>query len=46
VSHWDDVYDTWRVENGEWKVKVGKDAQTFFGSETFTVEHDIEWRGL
>lgn len=46
VSHWDEVYKTWRVEPGEWQVKVGKDAQTFVAAEKFVVEHDIEWTGL
>jgi beta-glucosidase len=40
------VYETFRVENGEWQVKVGKDAQTFAHAEKFTVDHDIEWTGL
>lgn len=46
MSHWDEVYNTWRVENGEWKVEIGKDAQTFVASESFVVDHDIEWTGL
>lgn len=46
MSHWDDYDKTFRAETGEWTVKVGKDAQTLWGDAKFTIEDDMEWRGL
>jgi beta-glucosidase len=47
VSHWDDVWKTFRAELGEWTVKIGRDAQTLEkGEAKFTIEEDLEWRGL
>lgn len=46
VSHWDERWETWRVEQGTWAVRVGVDAQTMYGRAEFEVAHDIEWRGL
>jgi beta-glucosidase len=34
------------VEKGTWTVKIGTDAQTFYGAETFEVGHDMPWVGL
>ncbi|WVR03693.1 hypothetical protein IAU60_000688 [Kwoniella sp. DSM 27419] len=46
VSHWDDLWSTWRAEQGEWTVRVGSDAQTMHGEAKFTIDEDLEWRGL
>ncbi|WWD16370.1 hypothetical protein CI109_100796 [Kwoniella shandongensis] len=46
VSHWDELWNTWRAELGEWTVRVGVDAQTMKGEAKFTIENDLEWRGL
>ncbi|KAK8861708.1 hypothetical protein IAR55_002531 [Kwoniella newhampshirensis] len=46
VSHWDELWDTWRVEVGEWTVRIGVDAQTMKGEAKFTIDQEIEWRGL
>ncbi|KAL1411913.1 hypothetical protein Q8F55_002899 [Vanrija albida] len=46
ISHWDELWETWRVEQGTWAVRVGVDAQTMYGRAEFEVAHDIEWRGL
>jgi beta-glucosidase len=46
ISHWDEGYKTWRAEQGEWSVKIGRDAQTMEGDATFTVDDDLEWNGL
>ena len=46
ISHWDEHWDTWRAENGEWSVKVGSDAQSMALSTPFTIDHEIQWRGL
>ncbi|WVQ78669.1 hypothetical protein IAT38_000756 [Cryptococcus sp. DSM 104549] len=47
VSHWDELWQTWRAELGEWTVHVGLDAQTMApGEAKFTIEDDLEWRGL
>lgn len=46
ISHWDDLFKTFRVEQGEWTVKIGRDAQTLEGKAKFTIEEDFEWRGL
>lgn len=47
VTHWDDVWKTFRAELGEWTVKIGRDAQTLEKGEVkFTIEDELEWRGL
>lgn len=46
VTHWDDVWKTWRAELGEWSVKVGTDAQTMYGDAKFTIEEELEWVGM
>ncbi|KAI9632811.1 putative beta-glucosidase [Dioszegia hungarica] len=46
ISHWDDLYKTFRAEQGEWTIKIGRDAQTLEGEVKFTIEEDLEWRGL
>ncbi|KAK4685009.1 beta-glucosidase, partial [Tremellales sp. Uapishka_1] len=46
ISHWDEGYNTWRVELGEWQVKVGIDAQTMWGGEKFVIADELEWSGL
>jgi beta-glucosidase len=46
ISHWDEIWDTLRAEPGTWTVKVGRDAQTFFGGETFEVGKNFSWSGL
>ncbi|ORX35301.1 glycoside hydrolase superfamily [Kockovaella imperatae] len=46
VSHWDEVWQTWRAEQGEWTVCVGKDASIMEGQVKFTINHDLEWTGL
>ncbi|TXT07462.1 hypothetical protein VHUM_03182 [Vanrija humicola] len=46
VSHWDERWKTWRVEQGTWAVRVGVDAQTMYGRAEFEVGHDMEWTGL
>jgi beta-glucosidase len=34
------------TEKGIWTVRVGIDAQTFYGSESFEVGHSMPWTGL
>jgi len=46
ISHWDELWNVWRAEPGTWTVKVGRDAQTFYGAETFEIGKDISWTGL
>ncbi|WRT68235.1 uncharacterized protein IL334_005211 [Kwoniella shivajii] len=46
ISHWDEVWNTFRAELGEWSLKVGVDAQTMVGDVRFTIEEDLEWTGL
>lgn len=36
----------WRAEAGAWTVRVGRNAQTFLGAETFEVDKDFSWSGL
>jgi len=45
ISHWDERWNTWRAEPGEWHVKVGKDAQTLYGDAKFSVGK-LLWTGL
>ena len=46
VSHWDDLTGQWMAETGTWTVRVGVDAQTFVGAETFEVGSSMPWIGL
>ncbi|KAK8864555.1 hypothetical protein IAR55_001805 [Kwoniella newhampshirensis] len=46
VSHWDEHWDTWRAEEGEWTVRIGRDAQTMEQEATFVIDEVLEWRGL
>ncbi|TXT09247.1 hypothetical protein VHUM_02721 [Vanrija humicola] len=46
VSHWDELWKTWRAEPGEWRVMVGRTAQSMWGNATFNIEQRFEWRGL
>ncbi|KAL7421535.1 hypothetical protein Q5752_003304 [Cryptotrichosporon argae] len=46
ISHWDELDETFRAEQGEWHVSVGKDASTFYGKATFVVDKELDWRGL
>ncbi|ORY29772.1 putative beta-glucosidase [Naematelia encephala] len=46
VSHWDEHYNTFRAELGEWSVKIGVDAQTMYGDAKFTIDEELEWTGL
>ena len=46
ISHWDDRWNIWRAEPGEWHLKIGIDAQTFKGDLPFKVERGMEWSGL
>ena len=46
ISHWDESWYVWRAEPGTWTVRIGRDAQTFYGTETFEVGKDISWTGL
>ncbi|OCF36321.1 beta-glucosidase [Kwoniella heveanensis BCC8398] len=46
VSHWDELWNTWRAEQGEWTVRVGKDAQTMVGEAKFVIDRELEWRSL
>jgi beta-glucosidase len=34
------------AEKGTWTVKIGVDAQTFYGAETFEIEENMPWIGL
>jgi hypothetical protein len=43
ISHWDELWNVWRAEPGKWTVRIGRDAQTFYGAETFEVGKDISW---
>ncbi|WWC71713.1 uncharacterized protein I206_105671 [Kwoniella pini CBS 10737] len=46
ISHWDERWNTFRAEQGEWSVKIGKDAQTMIGEVKFTIDQELEWTGL
>ncbi|KAK6910594.1 hypothetical protein I203_104626 [Kwoniella mangroviensis CBS 8507] len=46
ISHWDEGYNSFRAELGEWYVKIGKDAETMIGEAKFVIEQEIEWTGL
>ncbi|TYJ51625.1 hypothetical protein B9479_007795 [Cryptococcus floricola] len=48
VSHWDELWNTWRAELGEWTVRVGVDAGKMWEGEEakFKIEDELEWRGL
>ena len=46
VSHWDEGWDVWRAEPGQWRVRVGTDAQTMVGEASFEMGDGFEWRGL
>jgi beta-glucosidase len=46
ISHWDEGYQTWRAELGEWAVKIGVDAQTLWGEAKFSIDKELEWNGL
>ena len=46
VTHWDELWKTWRAEQGEWKVKVGVDSTNFVAEAKFEIKDDLEWTGL
>ncbi|WWC89936.1 uncharacterized protein L201_004865 [Kwoniella dendrophila CBS 6074] len=46
ISHWDELTSRWRAEAGQWRVKVGKDAQTMCVEAVFEVPRKFEWIGL
>ncbi|KAK4689561.1 beta-glucosidase, partial [Tremellales sp. Uapishka_1] len=46
VSHWDELWKTWRAELGEWTIRVGVNAQEMYGAATFRIDEDLEWTGL
>nr|XP_019044516.1 beta-glucosidase [Kwoniella bestiolae CBS 10118]OCF23446.1 beta-glucosidase [Kwoniella bestiolae CBS 10118] len=46
ISHWDEGWNTFRAELGEWSVKIGKDAETMVGDARFVIDEEIEWTGL
>ncbi|WVQ77316.1 hypothetical protein IAR50_007000 [Cryptococcus sp. DSM 104548] len=48
VSHWDELWDTWRAELGEWTVRIGVDAGKMWegGQARFKIEEELEWKGL
>jgi beta-glucosidase len=46
VTHWDEWNKTFRSEQGEWKLRVGADAQTMVAEAKFAVDSDLEWTGI
>lgn len=46
ISHWDELDATWKAEVGEWKVKIGSDAQTMVAEAPFVVDKEMPWLGI
>ncbi|GMK59865.1 hypothetical protein CspeluHIS016_0900820 [Cutaneotrichosporon spelunceum] len=43
ISHWDEYDGTWKVEVGEWALKIGEDAQTMVVEVPFTIDSEMAW---
>nr|AAG59831.1 beta-glucosidase [Volvariella volvacea] len=48
VSYWNDRYQTWAVENGEYEIKVGNSSvsKDLTLVQRFVVKDGFEWRGI
>lgn len=46
VSYWDDRYNTWAVEKGEYLVRVGPGSDKLPLQASFVVERGFEWQGI
>jgi beta-glucosidase len=47
VTHWDEGYKTFRAELGDWRVKVGRDAQSLESDSVgFSIDEELEWTGI
>ncbi|KAF7296605.1 Glycoside hydrolase family 3 protein [Mycena chlorophos] len=46
VSYWEERFETWVVEKGEYLVRVGSSSDRLPLSATFVVDAGFEWRGL
>jgi len=46
ISHWDELTRKWRVEVGDWQLRVGINAGQMVMSTSFHVAKDMPWVGL
>ncbi|KAF7324757.1 Glycoside hydrolase family 3 protein [Mycena kentingensis (nom. inval.)] len=46
VSYWEDRFQTWVVEKGEYVVRVGSASDKLVLSGKFVLDEGFEWRGL
>ena len=46
VSYWDDRFDTWSVEKGEYRVHVGASSDNLPLEATFNLVAGFEWKGI
>jgi beta-glucosidase len=46
VSYWNDVFDKWVVEKGEYKVWVGKSSEDLTLVKSLVIDETFEWTGL
>ena len=46
LSYWDDRFDTWSVEKGDYCVHVGTSSDNLPLESTFNVPEGFEWKGI
>lgn len=46
VSHWDDQSHAWRVEKGDYGVRVGTSSDNLPLEATFSIVNGFEWQGV
>ncbi|THH15309.1 hypothetical protein EW146_g5137 [Bondarzewia mesenterica] len=46
VSYWNERLETWTVEPGEYRVRVGASSQRLPLEDTFKIDSRVEWNGL
>lgn len=46
VSYWDDRWNSWVVEQGEYVVRVGTSSEDLPLQSSFVVAKGFEWQGL
>ena len=46
MSYWNELYDSWTVENGVYVVKVGSASDRLSPEVAFEVKTRFEWAGL
>lgn len=46
VSYWEERYNTWAVDKGEYRVRVGSNSENLPLEAKFKLAKSFEWRGI